>query len=110
VTFYSRSRVSLILALFNIGIILALLTIPVYVLLVIVNGAHVSLSVVRVDGVIMVFTLILTAVLTIFTQAKRHEILTSAGAYVLYALPWKCETSKSADSFQILWLISCFPY
>jgi hypothetical protein len=67
---------------------------PVYILLGIVNGAHISSTVGRVDTVIMVFTLILTGVLTIFTQAKRHEILNSAGAYVFYAPPWECETSK----------------
>jgi hypothetical protein len=67
--------------------ILFLLIIPIYVLWHLAGeledshaSGHASASAVTI-GVLLVFTLIFSAVLSLFTRARRHEILGAAAAY-----------------------------
>ena len=63
--------------------ILFLLIIPIYVLWHLareLENGKASASAVTI-GVLLVFTLIFSAVLSLFTRARRHEILGAAAAY-----------------------------
>ena len=63
--------------------ILFLLIIPIYVLWHLagqLEKGQASASAVTI-GVLLVFTLIFSAVLSLFTRARRHEILGAAAAY-----------------------------
>ena len=64
--------------------ILFLLILPIYVLWHLAGqlegGNHPSASAETI-GVLLVFTLIFSAVLSLFTRARRHEILGAAAAY-----------------------------
>jgi hypothetical protein len=63
--------------------ILFLLIIPIYVLWRLAGQlakGQASASAVTI-GVLLVFTLIFSAVLSLFTRARRHEILGAAAAY-----------------------------
>lgn len=62
--------------------ILVLLVVPVYVLYHLTNeaGREVNTTAVSI-GTLLVFTLAFSAVLALFTRARRHEILGAAAAY-----------------------------
>ena len=60
--------------------ILALLIIPIYLLYQLVAEIGTSRSYTICIGVLLVFTLAFSAVLSLFTRARRHEILAAAAA------------------------------
>jgi hypothetical protein len=60
--------------------ILALLVIPIYALWDLTRKAETGAMVAAVIGILLVFTLVFSAVLTLFTRAQRHEILAAAAA------------------------------
>jgi hypothetical protein len=68
------------MAVINILTILALLILPVYILLKLTNGPQNNPSIGLIIALLLIFTLLFTAMLALFTQAKRHEILASAAA------------------------------
>jgi hypothetical protein len=61
--------------------ILLLLVVPVYVLYHLVTELGNNRTDTICIGILLVFTLIFSAVLSLFTKAKRHEILAAAAAY-----------------------------
>jgi len=61
--------------------ILLLLIVPIYLLYHLVTTVRSSRADPDCMGVLLVATLAFSAVLSIFTRAKRHEILASAAAY-----------------------------
>ena len=69
--------------------ILFLLILPIYVLWHLASqlqAGNTADSAVTI-GVLLVFTLIFSAVLSLFTRARRHEILGAAAAYVFFRFP-----------------------
>jgi hypothetical protein len=61
--------------------ILLLLIVPIYLLYHLVTTLRSNRADADCMGVLLVATLAFSAVLSIFTRAKRHEILASAAAY-----------------------------
>ena len=79
--YFTRSRINHFATIVITFAILILLLVPVFVLYHLVNnfGNHRADSVCI--GVLLVFTLAFSAVLSLFTRARRHEILGAAAAY-----------------------------
>lgn len=81
--FYTRERIDLLASLvITLGIV-ALLIVPIYLLYNLVshtNGTLDRSATAVCIGVLLVFTLLFSAVLSLFTRAKRHEILGAAAA------------------------------
>ena len=77
----SRARIDGVVIVIITCMILALLVVPVYVLyhLITANGNNAT-DIVCI-GALLGFTLAFSAVLTLFTRAKRHEILAAAAGY-----------------------------
>ena len=61
--------------------ILILLIVPIYVLYHMINDVGTGKAYAICIGVLLVFTLAFSAVLSLFTRARRHEILAAAAAY-----------------------------
>ncbi|KAF4624048.1 hypothetical protein G7Y89_g14125 [Cudoniella acicularis] len=78
---YSRARVDFVVNLIITGTILALLIVPVYILWNLTREIQSSRTVAIIIAVLLVSTLIFSGVLSLFTRAKRHEVLASAAAY-----------------------------
>jgi hypothetical protein len=80
---YSKNRIDALVTTIITLMILFLLIIPIYVLWDLagqLQDGKTSASAVTI-GVLLVFTLIFSAVLSLFTRARRHEILGAAAAY-----------------------------
>jgi hypothetical protein len=80
---YSKNRIDALVTMIITLMILFLLIIPIYVLWHLARQVEIgsaSASAVTI-GVLLVFTLIFSAVLSLFTRARRHEILGAAAAY-----------------------------
>ncbi len=78
--YYSKSRKNVFITAITTLVLLCLLVVPVFVLyqLTVVESleATYTLSI----GILLIFTLVFSAVLSLFTQAKRHEIFGAAAA------------------------------
>lgn len=61
--------------------LLVLLVVPVYIMYHLVTNLGNNRTDAVCIGVLLVFTLAFSAVLSLFTRAKRHEILGAAAAY-----------------------------
>ncbi|CAG8955482.1 hypothetical protein HYFRA_00010349 [Hymenoscyphus fraxineus] len=89
-TIYSRNRIEITVALIIMLTILALLVLPIYILSKLTGsekadspdqtGTNKTISITI--AILGVFTALFSIVLSLFTRAKRHEILASAAAYV----------------------------
>jgi hypothetical protein len=77
---YSRERIDFVVSLIITMVILALLIVPVYILWHLTRVTESTTVVAIIVGVLLVFTLVFSAVLSLFTRARRHEILASAAA------------------------------
>ncbi|KAG9194062.1 hypothetical protein G6011_04097 [Alternaria panax] len=79
--FYTPSRISMLANGILMFFVLALLVLPVYLLYHMVHdvGSHDAYLVCI--GLLLVFTLAFSSILSLFTKAKRHEILAAASAY-----------------------------
>lgn len=80
---YSKNRIDALVTTIITLMILFLLIIPIYVLWHLaqqLENGKASASAATI-GVLLVFTLIFSAVLSLFTRARRHEILGAAAAY-----------------------------
>jgi hypothetical protein len=64
--------------------VLTLLIIPVYLLWHLTRAIQSGTATATIIGVLLVFTLIFSGTLSLVTRAKRHEILASAAAYVIF--------------------------
>ncbi|KAE8443151.1 hypothetical protein EG329_002320 [Mollisiaceae sp. DMI_Dod_QoI] len=79
---YSRTRINMVVSLIITTVILALLIIPVYLLWHLTrSGDFNTTTTAIIIGLLLVFTLIFSATLSLFTRAKRHEILAAAAGY-----------------------------
>jgi hypothetical protein len=79
--YFTRSRIDRLALVIITLVILILLLVPVFVLYHLVGnlGTHRTDSICI--GILLVFTLAFSAVLSLFTRARRHEILGAAAAY-----------------------------
>jgi ABC-type glycerol-3-phosphate transport system permease component len=84
--YYTRSRIRNLVTGLIMLMILALLVIPIYLLFHLVNEIGAQKTNAACIGVLLAFTLAFSAVLSLFTRAKRHEVLAAAAGSV-YELP-----------------------
>ncbi|KAI4234524.1 MAG: hypothetical protein L6R40_006729 [Gallowayella cf. fulva] len=75
-----QRRVDRLVTLLISGIMLVLLVIPTYALYRVTNLKEDSTTNAKCIGILLVATLIFSAVLSLFTKAKRHEILGASAA------------------------------
>lgn len=80
IVFFNRERINIVVSLIITVTILALLIVPVYILWKLTRTIENNKMVGVIIGVLLIFTLVFSAVLTLFTRAKRHEILAAAAA------------------------------
>lgn len=79
IVLYSRSRISLVVSLIITFVILGLLIVPVYLLWHLTrSGMYDNKTTALMVGLLLVFTLVFSGVLSLFTRAKRHEIFVAA--------------------------------
>lgn len=81
---YSRRRIDVVASLVITAMVLALLILPVYLLWHLTRAIQSGTAIAIVVVVLLVFTLIFSGALSLLTRAKRHEILASAAAYVVF--------------------------
>jgi hypothetical protein len=80
-TWFTRSRIDGLVVVIITLFILILLIVPIFVLYHLVDSVGTSKTDSICIGILLVFTLAFSAVLSLFTRAKRHEILGAAAAY-----------------------------
>lgn len=78
---YSRRRIDSVVSLVITAMILVLLIVPVYILWNLTRDVHSGQAIAIIIAVLLVSTLIFSAELTLFTRAKRHEVLAASAAY-----------------------------
>ncbi|KAL8952486.1 MAG: hypothetical protein Q9222_001589 [Ikaeria aurantiellina] len=79
VQYYSKQRVDRLVTLIICGMMLALLVVPTYALYRVTNIKASATNATSI-GILLVATLVFSAVLSLFTKAKRHEILGASAA------------------------------
>jgi hypothetical protein len=83
--YFTRERIDLCASFVITAMIVALLIVPIYLLYNMVKDKQGILDAHSTGiciGILLVCTLLFSAVLSLFTRAKRHEILGAAAAYV----------------------------
>lgn len=83
--YFTRERIDLCASFIITTMIIALLIVPIYLLYNLVKDKEGILDAHSTGvciGILLVSTLLFSAVLSLFTRAKRHEILGAAAAYV----------------------------
>jgi hypothetical protein len=97
--YYTRERINVCASLVIMMVIIALLIIPIYLLYSLVKASSKANEqfldqdgTATCMGILLVFTLLFSAILSVFTRAKRHEILGSAAAYVLRSMSSRTAT------------------
>ncbi|KAL8893018.1 MAG: hypothetical protein Q9215_000022 [Flavoplaca cf. flavocitrina] len=80
IQYYTKSRVDRLVTLIISGIMLILLVVPTYALYRVTNIKGSSTTNATCIGILLVATLVFSAVLSLFTKAKRHEILGASAA------------------------------
>ena len=78
--YYTRERIECFVVLIITIMILIQLVIPIYILYKLNNSVHNETLVAIHIGILLVFTLVFSAILSLFTRAKRHEILGASAA------------------------------
>ncbi|KAI9894817.1 MAG: hypothetical protein M1814_000036 [Vezdaea aestivalis] len=78
--YFTRSRIENFVAVMITIMVLILMVVPVYILFELSIAYGVSAASPKAIGVLLVFTLIFSAVLSLFTKARRHEILGATAA------------------------------
>jgi uncharacterized membrane protein len=79
--YYTPSRIARLTNTILTLIILVLLVVPVYILYHMVHDIGTRRAYMTCILLLLVFTLAFSAVLSLFTKARRHEILAAAAAY-----------------------------
>jgi hypothetical protein len=79
--YYTRTRIEGLAISIITMMILFLLVVPIYLLFHLVDQRNTNRTDSICIGVLLVFTLAFSAALSLFTRAKRHEILGAAAAY-----------------------------
>jgi len=96
--YYTRSRIDRLVLCVITGMILLLLVVPVYVLYHLVTELGNNRINTICIGVLVVFTLVFSAVLSLFTSAKRHEILGAAAAYCAVLVVFLGNTNNQSNN------------
>lgn len=78
--YYTPSRIAKLVNGILTILILVLLVLPIYILYHMINNIGTGRAYSICVGILLVFTLAFSAVLSLFTRAKRHEILAAAAA------------------------------
>ena len=78
--YFTKERVNRFVTLIISFIILVLLVLPIYALYKSSNGPEDVVSNTKCIGILLVATLVFSTVLSLFTKAKRHEILGASAA------------------------------
>lgn len=79
---YTKERVGYLVTLIITAMILLLLILPIYTLWHLSGEAQTQKTTAVTVGVLLIFTLVFSGVLSFFTRAKRHEILGCAAGSV----------------------------
>lgn len=79
--YYTPSRIARLTNALLTLIILTLLVLPIYILYHMVHDIGTRKAYMNCIVMLLVFTLAFSAVLSLFTKARRHEILAAAAAY-----------------------------
>ncbi|KAM3066685.1 hypothetical protein ACMFMG_002395 [Clarireedia jacksonii] len=79
--YYSKPRKDVFVTSLLVLILLLLLILPVFILYRLTAHHNLDITYTVSIGVLLVFTLIFSAVLSLFTQARRHEIFGAAAGY-----------------------------
>ncbi|RDW91668.1 hypothetical protein BP5796_02833 [Coleophoma crateriformis] len=81
-THMARERINCAVALIIVIMILSLLIVPVYLLWHLTKGNDVkNTTAALIIGILLMFTLVFSGVLSLFTRAKRHEVFAAAAGY-----------------------------
>lgn len=78
--YYSRERINCLANTIITFMVLVLLIVPIYMLYHLINDINTGRAYAICMGILVVSTLAFSAVLCLFTRAKRHEILAAAAA------------------------------
>lgn len=81
VHYYSRNRKNIFITILTTLVLLFLLILPVFVLFKLTTKTDLQSTYTLSIGVLLVFTLVFSAILLLFTRAKRHEIFGAAAGY-----------------------------
>ncbi|KAG9237005.1 hypothetical protein BJ875DRAFT_419069 [Amylocarpus encephaloides] len=81
VQLFSRERINIVVSLLLTATVLSLLVAPIYILYHLTRDNHADKTATTTIMILLVFTLLFSGVLSLFTRAKRHEILSAAAAY-----------------------------
>ncbi|KAG7008239.1 hypothetical protein G7Y79_00006g018590 [Physcia stellaris] len=81
VRYFTRGRINAFVTLIITSIILALLVVPIWLLYHFSVSFNATRSNVLCMGVLLVATLVFSAVLSLFTKARRHEVLAASAGY-----------------------------
>jgi hypothetical protein len=98
--YYTRSRIERLVNTIILFIILALLIVPIYLLYHFVTALGTNRTDAACMCILLVATLAFSAVLSIFTRARRHEILASAAAYCAVLVVFLGNVPQMKDSRQ----------
>lgn len=79
--YYTPSRIAILTNGILTISILTLLVLPIYLLYRMVHDSGVEKSYMQCMGTLIVFTLAFSCILSLFTKARRHEILAAAAGY-----------------------------
>ncbi|KAE8446891.1 hypothetical protein EG329_011522 [Mollisiaceae sp. DMI_Dod_QoI] len=81
VHYYSRNRKNIFITMLTTLVLLFLLIFPVFILFTLTTRNDLRSTYTLSIGILLVFTLIFSAMLSLFTRAKRHEIFGAAAGY-----------------------------
>lgn len=81
VHYYARSRVDIFVSLIITSIIFILLVLPVVAMYRLTTFGVGSRSTFKAIGVLVVFTLLFSASMSLLTKARRHELFAASAAY-----------------------------
>lgn len=107
--YYSKSRKNILITGILTLVLLCLLILPVFLLYRIAVEKNHDISYMLSIGILLVFTLTFSAILSLFTQAKRHEIFGAAAAYVSYLLDWTAVANNGSYCAVLVVFISNVP-
>jgi hypothetical protein len=81
VHYYARSRIDVFVSLIITSIIFILLVLPVVAMYRLTTFGAGSRSTFKAIGVLVVFTLLFSAAMSLLTKARRHELFAASAAY-----------------------------
>lgn len=85
VMLYSRSRIEFLVSMIITAIILVLLITPIFILWHLTRTTPSGKVIAIIICTLLICTLVFSVTLSLFTRAKRHEILAAAAAYAKHS-------------------------